>query len=123
MGTLAVHAGAILDYVNGAVSAPINMSSNYAHTAVGETVGNYVYSRKSDPNREVFEAAVAALEHAEYGLAFSSGSATVATIVQSLGGDSHILAISDVYSGAPALVCCELIASMLTDSYQGPTDI
>ncbi|KAI2058968.1 cystathionine gamma-lyase cys3 [Ophidiomyces ophidiicola] len=46
-----------------------------------------------------FEQAVAALEHARYALAFSSGSATTATILQSLASGSHIVSVSDVYGG------------------------
>lgn len=42
---------------------------------------------------------MAALEGASYALAFSSGSATTATILQSLAAGSHIISISDVYGG------------------------
>lgn len=50
-------------------------------------------------NRDNFEEAVAALEHARYALAFSSGSATTATILQSLAAGSHVVSVSDVYGG------------------------
>jgi cystathionine gamma-lyase len=46
-----------------------------------------------------FEKAVASLEHAKYALAFSSGSATTAIILQSLAAGSHIVSVSDVYGG------------------------
>lgn len=49
--------------------------------------------------RDDFEQAVAALEHARYALAFSSGSATTATILQSLAAGSHVVSVSDVYGG------------------------
>jgi cystathionine gamma-lyase len=49
--------------------------------------------------RDNFEQAVAALEHAKYALAFSSGSATTATILQSLAAGSHVVSVSDVYGG------------------------
>lgn len=42
---------------------------------------------------------MAALEHAKYALAFSSGSATTAIILQSLAAGSHVISISDVYGG------------------------
>ncbi len=45
------------------------------------------------------ETAIAALEHAKYALAFSSGSATTATILQSLAQGSHVVSVSDVYGG------------------------
>lgn len=66
---------------------------------MGNPIGAYEYTRSSNPNRTNFETAVAALEHARYALAFSSGSATTATILQSLASGSHIVSVSDVYGG------------------------
>lgn len=98
-GTLAVHAGSPHDPVTGAVIEPISLSTTFAQTSVGRPVGLYEYSRSSNPNRDNFEKAVAALEHARYALAFSSGSATTATILQSLAAGSHVVSVSDVYGG------------------------
>ncbi|RDW84396.1 PLP-dependent transferase-3 [Coleophoma cylindrospora] len=98
-GTLAVHAGSPHDPSTGAVIEPISLSTTFAQRAVGEPVGAFEYSRSSNPNRENFEKAVAALEHAKYALAFSSGSATTAVILQSLAAGSHVISISDVYGG------------------------
>ncbi|KAI6785974.1 Cys/Met metabolism PLP-dependent enzyme [Emericellopsis cladophorae] len=98
-GTLAVHAGSPHDPATGAVIEPISLSTTFAQTAVGKPVGAFEYSRSSNPNRENFETAVAALEHARYALAFSSGSATTATILQSLAAGSHVISVSDVYGG------------------------
>ncbi|EAT77457.2 hypothetical protein SNOG_15232 [Parastagonospora nodorum SN15] len=89
-GTLAVHAGSPHDPVTGAVIEA---------TSVGKPVGPYDYSRASNPNRDNFETAIAALEHARYALAFSSGSATTANILQSLAAGSHVVSVSDVYGG------------------------
>ena len=50
-------------------------------------------------HRDNFETAVAALENARYALAFASGSATTAIILQSLAVGSHVVSISDVYGG------------------------
>ncbi|KAJ5875892.1 uncharacterized protein N7529_001476 [Penicillium soppii] len=98
-GTLAVHAGAHHDPVTGAVIAPISLSTTYAQTSVGNPVGQYEYTRSSNPNRDNFEEAIAALEHAKYALAFSSGSAATANILQSLAAGSHVVSVSDVYGG------------------------
>ncbi|KKK16227.1 cystathionine gamma-lyase [Aspergillus rambellii] len=97
--TLAVHAGAPHDPTTGAVIAPISLSTTFAQSSVGNPVGLYEYTRSSNPNRDHFEQAVAALEHAKYALAFSSGSATTATIIHSLAPGSHIVSVSDVYGG------------------------
>ncbi|RYP32388.1 hypothetical protein DL767_005253 [Monosporascus sp. MG133] len=98
-GTLAVHAGAPHDPVTGAVIEPISLSTTFEQTGAGRPIGAYEYSRSSNPNRENFQAAVAALEHAKYALAFSSGSAATATILQSLAPGSHVISVSDVYGG------------------------
>ena len=66
---------------------------------MGKPIGNYEYSRSANPNRDRFEEAISALEHAKYSLAFSSGSATTATILQSLASGSHVISVSDVYGG------------------------
>ena len=98
-GTLAVHAGSHHDPATGAVIESISLSTTFAQTAVGKPVGAYEYSRSSNPNRDNFEEAIAALEHARYALAFSSGSATTANILQSLASGSHVISVSDVYGG------------------------
>ncbi|KAI5919485.1 Cys/Met metabolism PLP-dependent enzyme [Camillea tinctor] len=98
-GTLAVHAGSPHDPTTGAVIEPISLSTTFEQTAVGHPVGAYEYSRSSNPNRDNFEKAVAALEHAKYALAFGSGSAATATILQSLAPGSHVISVSDVYGG------------------------
>lgn len=98
-GTLAVHAGSPIDPSTGAVIEAISLSTTFAQSGVGKPVGAFEYSRSSNPNRVNFEAAVAALENAKYALAFSSGSATTATILQSLAAGSHVISVSDVYGG------------------------
>lgn len=98
-GTRAVHAGSPHDPVTGAVIESISLSTTYAQTAPGKPIGAYEYTRSSNPNRDNFETAVASLEGAQHALAFSSGSATTATILQSLAQGSHIISVSDVYGG------------------------
>src|SRR3954469_9324749 len=83
-GTLAVHAGSPHDPATGAVIESISLSTTFAQNAVGKPVGEYEYSRSSNPNRTNLETAVAAVEHAKYALAYSSGSAATANILQSL---------------------------------------
>ena len=98
-GTLAVHAGAPIDQVSGAVIEPISLSTTFAQSAVGKPIGDYEYTRSSNPNRINFERAIANLERARYALAYSSGSAATANILQSLAAGSHVISISDVYGG------------------------
>ncbi|KAK9480601.1 Cys/Met metabolism PLP-dependent enzyme-domain-containing protein [Lipomyces japonicus] len=98
--TRAVHAGASPDPVTGAVISPISLSTTYKQAAPAVPIGSYEYSRSSNPNRVEFEAAVAALENGRYGLAFSSGSATTAVVLQALAPPgSHVISGADVYGG------------------------
>lgn len=98
-GTQAVHAGASPDTKTGAVIHPISLSTTFAQTAAATPVGGFEYSRSDNPNRSFFEEAIAALEKGKYGVAFSSGSAATASILQALAPGGHIVSISDVYGG------------------------
>ncbi|KAJ3411743.1 hypothetical protein HDV05_001754 [Chytridiales sp. JEL 0842] len=96
--TKAVHAGQDPDPITGAVIPPISLSTTFAQDAAGVHKG-YDYSRSGNPTRAAFETAVAALEGGKYGLAFSSGSVTTATVVNLLKNGSHIVSVNDVYGG------------------------
>ena len=98
-GTLAVHAGAPIDSNSGAVIEPISLSTTFAQTSVGKPIGEHEYTRSSNPNRTNFETAIAHLERARYALAYASGSAATANILQSLAAGSHVVSVSDVYGG------------------------
>ncbi|KAJ1894199.1 cystathionine gamma-lyase cys3 [Kickxella alabastrina] len=96
-GTLAIHAGSAPDPATGAVIPPLSLSTTFKQRAVGDFV--YEYSRSDNPNRSSLETAIAALEHAKHGFAFSSGSATTATILNTLQPGSHVVSVNDVYGG------------------------
>ncbi|KAJ9069200.1 cystathionine gamma-lyase cys3 [Entomophthora muscae] len=96
--TKVIHAGQEPDASTGAVIPPISLSTTFKQSAVGVHQG-YEYSRSGNPNRDHFENAVAALEKGDFGLAFSSGSATTASIVNTLPSGSHIVSVNDVYGG------------------------
>ena len=98
-GTKAVHAGAPIDPTTGAVIEAISLSTTFAQSEPSKPLGVYEYSRSANPNRDNFEAAVAALESAKYALAVSSGSAATALVIQSLPVNSHIISGGDVYGG------------------------
>lgn len=97
--TLAVHHAQPHDPHTGAVIPPISLSTTYAQHAPGQPVGTYEYTRSQNPNRQAFESAIAALENGRYALAYSSGSAATANILQSLAQGSHVVSVSDVYGG------------------------
>jgi cystathionine beta-lyase/cystathionine gamma-synthase len=97
--TLAVHAGMAPDELTGAVAPPIYQTATYAQEAVGRPRGGWEYARTGNPTRSRFEAAVAALEGAAYGLAFASGSATAQAIATMALPAERILCADDVYGG------------------------
>ncbi|KAJ2781383.1 cystathionine gamma-lyase cys3 [Coemansia javaensis] len=96
-GTLAIHAGSDPDPATGAVIPPLSLSTTFKQRAVGDFV--YEYSRSNNPNRAHLEAAIAALEHAAHGFAFASGSATTATVLNTLAPGAHVISVNDVYGG------------------------
>ncbi|KAG5457167.1 MAG: cystathionine gamma-lyase [Olpidium bornovanus] len=77
----------------------MSLSTTFKQASVGQPIGKFDYSRSGNPTRQAFEAAVAALEGAKHGLAFSSGSATSATITNMFPTGSHFITVNDVYGG------------------------
>jgi cystathionine gamma-lyase len=63
-------------------------------------VQGFEYTRSQNPSRAALEAMLASIETGGAdALAFASGSAATATVIQSLGSDAHIIAVNDVYGG------------------------
>jgi len=96
--TRAIHVGQDPDPVTGAVIPPLSLSTTFKQSAAGVHTG-FEYSRTGNPTRNGFEKAVASLECAKYGIAFASGSATTAAIINLLKAGDHVISIDDVYGG------------------------
>lgn len=77
----------------------IYLTTTYAQDRVGSPVGPYIYSRSANPNRESFEMSVAEMECANHALAFSSGMAATAAIIQGFAARSHVVAMGSLYGG------------------------
>ncbi|MBC8064622.1 MAG: PLP-dependent transferase, partial [Chlorobia bacterium] len=73
--TQVIHAGIEPDETTGAVMTPIYQTSTYAQSSPGEHKG-YEYSRTDNPTRTVLQTQIAALEHGDKALVFSSGLAS-----------------------------------------------
>ncbi|GAA5800194.1 Cys/Met metabolism PLP-dependent enzyme-domain-containing protein [Helicostylum pulchrum] len=97
-GTRAIHSAQRPDPTTGAVIPALSLSTTYKQSAAGVHSG-FEYSRSGNPNRNNFEEAIADLEGGKYGLAFASGSATTASIVNALHQGAHIISVNDVYGG------------------------
>jgi cystathionine gamma-lyase len=113
--TLAVSEGEepTWDGVGDAVK-PIHMASTFALPELDPEMsledldpdaGDYVYSRLSNPTRNALENRLAALEGAEHGFAFSSGTSAISSLALAVvtPGD-HIVAFEDLYGGTRRLL-------------------
>jgi cystathionine gamma-lyase len=96
--TRAIHAGQEPDPATGATIVPIYQTSTYTQEAPGQHKG-YEYSRSGNPTRAALEECVAALEGAEYGLAFASGLAATTAVMSLLSPGDHVVAGDDLYGG------------------------
>jgi cystathionine gamma-synthase len=96
--TRAIHVGQEPDPATGAVVTPIYQTSTYVQDAVGEHKG-YDYSRVANPTRTALQVALASLESAEHGVAFSSGLGATTTLMHLLDPGQRVVLIADVYGG------------------------
>lgn len=102
ISTTVVHAGTSPEPVTGAVMTPIFQTSTYVQSEPGIHKG-FDYSRADNPTRQALEEALAEIEGAKHGLAFSSGLAAEQVIIQLLKPGCEVLVCDDVYGGTGRL--------------------
>jgi cystathionine gamma-synthase len=120
--TIAIHAGHAADPATGAVTPPIHLSTTFERAADGSYPREYLYARNSNPNRAALEECVRALEDGAAAAAFSSGSATTASLFQALSPGDHVIAPIDVYHGTARLLREVLAPWGLESSFVDMTD-
>lgn len=96
--TKAIHVGQSADPTTGSTIIPIHLSTTYTQSGIGEHKG-FEYSRSGNPTRAALESCLAALEGAEYALAFASGCAASEAVMHLLEPGDHVVASSEVYGG------------------------
>jgi cystathionine beta-lyase/cystathionine gamma-synthase len=96
--TRAIHEGQEPDPATGAIITPIYQTSTYVQDAVGEHKG-YDYSRVANPTRSALQVALASLEGADHGIAFSSGLGATTTLMHLVDPGDRVVLIADVYGG------------------------
>ncbi len=96
--TRAIHVGQEPDPATGAIITPIYQTSTYVQEAVGEHKG-YDYSRVANPTRTALQVALASLENAKHGVAFSSGIGATTTLMHLVDPGERVVLIADVYGG------------------------
>ena len=98
-GTKAIHAGQEPDPTTGAIMTPIFQTSTYWQESPGNHKG-YAYARGKNPTRKALEDCMAALENAEFGLAFSSGMGATDTVMKLLKPGDEVITGNDLYGGS-----------------------
>ena len=96
--TRSIHSGQDPDSQTGAVVVPIQPSTTFAQSAVGEH-REYEYARTANPTRAALEACVADLEGGSVGVAFASGMAATDAVLRALRPGDRVLLPHDVYGG------------------------
>lgn len=101
--TKALHSGSPNDPQTGAVTFPIYQTSTYGQSTPGKPNRfqdrELNYGRGENPTRTALEQSLAALEDAKHALAFSSGLAGVAAMMNTLKAGDHVVACQDLYGG------------------------
>lgn len=120
--TTAIHAGQSPDPATGAVMVPVYLTSTYAQSSVGQTLG-YEYSRTGNPTRAALEACLAVLETGQRGLAFASGMAALDAVFHLLAPGDHVLAVGDLYGGTYRLLDRVYAQYGIATSYAQPTEL
>lgn len=88
-----------VDAETGAVVPPIHMASTFMRDEAYELMGDYVYSRYSNPTLEQAEAVISALEGAEICRVFNSGLSACVAVIDSLPVGAQLLAPQVMYHG------------------------
>jgi cystathionine gamma-lyase len=126
-GTKAIHAGeepVFLEGANGDVIIPIHLSTTFARLEPEKPTAGYEYSRSLNPTRNALEKKYAAIENAEYGLAFSSGLAAQTTLLLSvLRNGDHVIAGKDLYGGSKRIFNHVMVNFGIKTSYVDTTNI
>jgi len=97
--TLAIHAGQEPDPATGATIVPVYQTVTFTQDAVGRNRG-WEYSRSGNPTRHALETCLAALEGGRHGLAYGSGMAAIAGVMQLVRAGDHVVVADDLYGGS-----------------------
>jgi cystathionine gamma-synthase len=101
--TKAIHAGQYVDEETGAIAPPIHLSTTFFRSEDGEPSRGYSYVRDGNPTQDRLEETLAAIDGAEGALAFGSGMAAGAALLQTLPRGAHVILPDDCYYGYRAL--------------------
>lgn len=101
--TRCIHAGQQPDPMSGALMTPVYFTSTYLQEGLNQHKG-YEYARTRNPTRDAVQGNLAALENAEFGIAFASGLAATQATLELLSAGDHLVLGHNVYGGTFRLV-------------------
>jgi cystathionine gamma-lyase len=101
--TRCIHAGDTTDPATGAVMPPIVTSTTFEYERFG-TAREHIYARTSNPTRDALERCVADLESGVRALAYASGQAASAGVLDLLDAGDHVIAPTVFYGGSRRLL-------------------
>ena len=97
--TKAIHAGMHVDEETGAIAPPLHLSTTFERSEEGEASRGYSYVRDGNPTQERLEEALSAIDGGAAALAFGSGMAAGAALLQALPRGAHVILPDDCYYG------------------------
>ncbi|MBV8516633.1 MAG: aminotransferase class I/II-fold pyridoxal phosphate-dependent enzyme [Acidobacteria bacterium] len=101
--TMLVHAGGHVDEETGALAPPIHLSTTFERDVEGGPSRGFSYVRDGNPTQARLEEALAAIDEGAASLAFASGMAAGAALLQALPHGTHVVLPDDCYYGFRAL--------------------
>lgn len=99
VNTNLLHGYPVIDHYTGAASIPKYQTSTFDQKDIYTDGKKYCYSRFCNPTIDALQKAIAKLENAKYGFAFSSGMAAITTALMLLKSGDHIIIPKEVYGG------------------------
>lgn len=96
--TKVLHGYPVIDPVTGASSIPKYQASTFSQGNFPKN-NEFSYTRFGNPTIQAAEKAIASLENAKYGLAFSSGMAAITTALFLAKSGDHIVLGKNIYGG------------------------
>ena len=89
--TLAIHATHLQDETAASIAPPVFLTTTFERSEDGSYPKGHMYSRNSNPNRDVLEKGLAQLEGGEIAFVFGSGLAAVSAVFQCMKSGDHVL--------------------------------
>ncbi|MGX7197451.1 aminotransferase class I/II-fold pyridoxal phosphate-dependent enzyme [Enterococcus olivae] len=99
IATILAQLGNRTDQQNGSISAPLFLSTTYAHPGLGQSTG-YDYIRTKNPTRDILEEGLAQLEAGARAVVTSSGMSAIQLVFSYFSAGSKFLVSRDLYGGS-----------------------